>query len=156
MGFGISEAAALYSNVGGSRSKLAFKYFGPFPVLQRVGMVAYKLGLPADCQIHPVVHVSQLKAHVPSSMPVHSELSSTPVATPISAQPVAFLDHHVVHSSASPKSQLLVHWDILPTSLATWEEIHDLCRYFPEAPAWGQAGFQGRGSVMCCISELAV
>lgn len=118
-----------------SNQKLSFKYFGPFLVLQHVGLVAYKLGLPADCRIHSVVYVSQLKAHVPPSTPVHSELPSTLVDAPVEAQPVAFLDHRLVHSAALPKSQLLVHWDVLPASLATWEEVQDLCHHFLAAPA---------------------
>jgi hypothetical protein len=44
-----------------ANQKLEFKYFGPFPILQRVGSMVYKLQLSASATIHPVVHVSQLK-----------------------------------------------------------------------------------------------
>jgi hypothetical protein len=47
--------------------KLAFRYFGPFQVMARVGEVSYRLQLPDRALIHPVVHVSLLRrAHPPS------------------------------------------------------------------------------------------
>jgi hypothetical protein len=54
--------------------KLAFKIFGPFSIVEKIGSVPYKLVLPNNCNIHLVFHVSLLKKVVS-----HSQIVSASV-----------------------------------------------------------------------------
>lgn len=72
-------------------NKLSFCYYGHYTILARVGSIAYKLELPDDAKIHLVIHMSQLKKHVPASVPVESDLSQFPT------DPKASISPSVVH-----------------------------------------------------------
>lgn len=72
--------------------KLAFKYFGPFEILQAIGLVAYKLKLPYDSLIHPVFHVFQLKQFVPDNKPVFSQLPTAAQLDIVDLVPSKVLD----------------------------------------------------------------
>jgi hypothetical protein len=41
--------------------KLAPKFYGPYTILKRMGLVAYQLALPRHSMVHHVFHVSCLK-----------------------------------------------------------------------------------------------
>ena len=50
-----------------TRGKLAPRFIGPFPVMSRVGTVAYQLELPPELSdVHNVFHVSQLRRCISS------------------------------------------------------------------------------------------
>lgn len=118
-----------------SNQKLSYRYFGPYKVLARVGEVAYRLELPAEAKIHPVVHVSQLKRQPTGEAQVHSDISDLSQDPDAVISPLQFLDSKTVRRAASAITQLKVVWSGMPSSFASWEEINQLCRRFPRTPA---------------------
>ena len=48
----------------GKYRKLAYRYCGPYEVLQRIGEQSYELALPPHLHVHNVFHVSLLKHYV--------------------------------------------------------------------------------------------
>jgi hypothetical protein len=75
---------------------LAFKYFGPFEVLQHIGQTTYKPKLPDGNQVHPVFHVSQLKPFVANYTLVYSDFSSLVDLSAIELQPESILQRRLV------------------------------------------------------------
>lgn len=124
--------------------KLAFKFFGPFRVLERVGQVAYKLELPSTSKIHPVFHVSQLKQCIGPAQQVSSAL---PPPDALFQIPVKVLQQRVRQRGVRTVAQARVQWSGGSEDQATWEDVDALRQQFPYAPAWGQAAFQEEGIV---------
>ena len=57
----------------GSAGKLKPRFIGPFPILERVGSLAYRVALPLHLEgVHNVFHVSMLKKYVRDCKPHYS------------------------------------------------------------------------------------
>lgn len=99
-------------------------------VLQRVGRVAYRLDLPPDAKIHPVVHVSQLKRYVPPTTLLCTDISV--ICNSLDLLPERVLDSRTVLRGATTVFQELIQWRSLPSNMPTWEDAKLLHMKFPE------------------------
>jgi len=111
--------------------KLAAKFFGPFPVIAKVGLVAYRLQLPEEARIHPVFHVSQLKKHVGDG-PVQSTLPTLNEEGEIAAVPVAILDRRLGKVGNKAEVFLLIQWSTGSREDATWELYSEMEKRSPQ------------------------
>jgi hypothetical protein len=74
----------------GMKGKLAPRYIGPFPILEKCGSVAYKLDLPSSLAgVHDIFHVSQLKKCLKAPMDV-----VLPEVTPLEAD-LSYPEHPI-------------------------------------------------------------
>jgi hypothetical protein len=121
--------------------KLASKYYGPFLIKRRFGLVACELELPETFTVHPVFHISQLKYAVGQQKTVQP----LPAGLEEVARPEEIISKRQVKRGAALISQVLVHWSGLDAGSATWEnEVHTK---FPAAAVWGQTAFEGGRNV---------
>lgn len=110
--------------------KLHPKFYGPFQVLERIGMVAYKLLLPDSCQLHLVFHVSQLKKHLGSKVIPSPKLPLTDSEENLKVYPVAIIERRMVPRNNEPIIQWLIQWVNLPLEATTWENTDFIAKVF--------------------------
>jgi hypothetical protein len=101
------------------------RFVGPYPVIQQVSPVAYKLELPVTWRIHPVFHVSLLKKYN------QSDKFENRQATP--PDPVLVEEHqeYEVESILDKRrwynrAEYLVKWKGYPVYDSTWEPLTNL------------------------------
>jgi hypothetical protein len=110
--------------------KLGYKYYGPYRVLQRIGPVAYRLDLPEGTRIHPVFHVSALKAQIGPNHVVGSTLPE-PMEEDGSTEPVRVLSRRRRRQGSRLETEVLIEWLGKPTDESTWELEADIMDRFP-------------------------
>ena len=89
-------------------NKLSPRFYGPFQVVQKVGLVAYKLNLPTNCSVHPVFHVSCLKLNLGSNVVPVPTLPPVTSASVLNLEPVAILQHKTKQLRSRTISEVLV------------------------------------------------
>jgi transposase InsO family protein len=118
----------------GVSGKLSPRYIGPFQIQNRVGLVAYELGLPpALSRVHPVFHVSQLRKYVrdPSHCIDHSDLYLDENLN-YNEGPMRILDRKEQKLRNRTIAVVLVQWGRHSEKEATWELETKIREQYPE------------------------
>ncbi|MCH79330.1 transposon Tf2-1 polyprotein [Trifolium medium] len=112
-------------------AKLAAKYFGPYPIVEKIGAVAYRLKLPEGSRVHPVFHVSLLKKAV-GNYHNNDELPELMEEQSEGFEPETVLATRRVKHLNEDVKQVLIHWKGRTADEATWEDELMIRSQFPK------------------------
>ncbi|GMQ12089.1 hypothetical protein CsSME_00054546 [Camellia sinensis var. sinensis] len=117
----------------GLHKGLVRRYDGPYPIIKKVGKVAYKLDLPPHLKLHPVFHVSCLKPYYEDKEdPDRGKTKRAPLgitATYDKEVESVLADRTVRRQSYAPRHEYLVKWKGLPDCEASWEPAEALWQF---------------------------
>jgi hypothetical protein len=115
------------------RGKLTPRYIGPYPIIKKIGVVAYKLKLPERlADVHDVFHVSQLRKCLrvpeeqvmPDTLDLQDDLRYQEV-------PVKIVDTMTKRTRTKAFNFCKVQWSRHSEAEATWEKEDALREEFP-------------------------
>jgi Chromo (CHRromatin Organisation MOdifier) domain len=107
--------------------KLQHRFLGPYKILQKVSSVAYRLDLPDSLRIHPVFHVSLLRAYKdPASFPDRPPPDLPPPPVTINDAPEYVVERILDHRTHRRRLEYLVKWAGYPDHDASWEPLEHL------------------------------
>ena len=127
-----------------TRGKLAPRFIGPFPVMTRVGAMAYQLVLPPELSdVHNVFHVSQLRRCIspPEKKTAMTEIELAKDLT-YEERPGKILDQMERVTRSKTRKFYKVKWKHHRESESTWESEEFRRSRYPE---WVSQAIESRG-----------
>ncbi len=119
----------------GTGRKLVQRMIGPFEVLERINLLVYRLRLPSNYPMHPMVNLSHLKRYVPSDPRFGPRESLPSTRDLLPAMEEWEIDRIIGHRTMAKQSgrsrQYLVRWKGLDAEEDLWLNEADL-RNAPE------------------------
>ncbi|GJR16947.1 putative reverse transcriptase domain-containing protein [Tanacetum coccineum] len=116
----------------GKKGKLAPRYVGPFEILERIGLVAYRLRLPEELNsVHDTFHVSNLKKCLADAN-LHVPLNEIKIDKTLCfvEEPVEIMDREVKSLKRSRIPLVKVCWNSKRGPEFTWErEVYMKSKY---------------------------
>ena len=117
----------------GKKKKLASRYIGPFEILERVGIVTYRLALPPNLsQMHQVFHISMLRKYIldPSHVlqPQNVELNEDLM---FEQEPIAIVDYQVRQLRSKVIHMVKVLWRSNNVEEHTWGTEVEMRAMYP-------------------------
>ena len=115
------------------RGKLNPSYIGPFKIVKRIGLVAYRLELPLELtRIHNVFHVSMLRkyvsdpSHILKALPFELDKDLT-----FEVQPVGIVDQGIKELRNKTIPMVKVLWKSDTVEETTWKTEAFMRKYHP-------------------------
>jgi hypothetical protein len=107
----------------GMKGKLAPRYIGPFPILDKCGTMAYKLDLPPfSAGVHYIFHVSQLKKCLKAPVVIIlPEVTLLVVDLSYPERPIKILDQKDRVMRLKTIKFLKIQWSNHTEEEASWE-----------------------------------
>nr|GEU63334.1 putative reverse transcriptase domain-containing protein [Tanacetum cinerariifolium] len=107
----------------GKKGKLAPRFFGPFEIIEKVGLVTYQLDMPEELNgVHDAFHVSNLKKRLADpTLQVPLDEIRVDAKLNFMEEPVEILDREFKKLKRSRIAVVKVRWNSKPGPEFTWE-----------------------------------
>ncbi|GJU98854.1 putative reverse transcriptase domain-containing protein [Tanacetum coccineum] len=118
----------------GKKGKLASRYVGPFEILERIGLVAYRLRLPEELNsVHDTFHVSNLKKCLADAN-LHVPLDEIKVDKTLRfvEEPVEIMDREIKKLKRRKIALVKVRWNSKRGPEFTWEHEDQMRIKYPQ------------------------